>query len=120
MLGKKISKIRHLKGFTQEYVANKIGLSQQAYSRIESNETKLDTERLQKIADLFGVTTQEIERFDTDISLTTYGNGAHIKGTFAHQYHENTKAIEVLEQVIKFQQAQIDFLNTQINANPRQ
>lgn len=41
----KIKQIRELKNFTQEYVAQKLGLSTRAYSKIESGETQLTINR---------------------------------------------------------------------------
>lgn len=53
--GHKVRQIRELKGHSQEYVATKLGISQRAYSKIETNQTKLDWERITKIAELFEV-----------------------------------------------------------------
>ena len=51
MHGQKIRIIRELRGFSQEYLANKLGIAQNSYSKIETNRTKLNTEMLTKIAD---------------------------------------------------------------------
>lgn len=42
----KIKKIRELKGYSQDYVANKLAISQRAYSKIESGETRLHWDRM--------------------------------------------------------------------------
>jgi len=49
MLGEKIRKIRSLKGYSQEYVADRLKISQSAYSAIETNRTKLDINRAKQI-----------------------------------------------------------------------
>ena len=41
-LGGKIRQIRELKGFTQDYLATQLGISQRAYSKLERDEIKLD------------------------------------------------------------------------------
>ena len=41
-LGQKIRMVRELKGFSQEYMAHALGLSQRGYSKLERDETKLD------------------------------------------------------------------------------
>ena len=41
MIGEKIRKIRTLKGLSQDYMAEKLKISQPAYSDIENNKTKV-------------------------------------------------------------------------------
>lgn len=45
-----IRRIRESKGYTQEYLAMKLGISQNAYSKIELGYTKITLERLFQIA----------------------------------------------------------------------
>ena len=47
-----IRRIRESKGYTQEYLAMKLGISQNAYSKIELGYTKITLERLFHIAKL--------------------------------------------------------------------
>ena len=46
----KIRKIRLEKSFSQEYMANELGITQSQYGKIENGVVKLSYERLQKIA----------------------------------------------------------------------
>lgn len=46
-IGSKIRALRILKGFTQEAFAERLGLSQNSYSKIELGKTRLNLERLQ-------------------------------------------------------------------------
>ena len=39
---KKIKRIRKIRGFSQTYMAQNLGISQRAYSKIELNETQLN------------------------------------------------------------------------------
>lgn len=48
----KIRDIRKEKGFSHEYMAHSLGISQVAYSKIEKQETKLTVERLYKITEI--------------------------------------------------------------------
>ena len=41
MIGYKIKNIRELKNFTQEYMAEKLDISQAAYSKMEKGDTKI-------------------------------------------------------------------------------
>ena len=50
-----IRKIREFRNYTQEYLAMKLGISQNAYSKIELGYTRLTLERLIQIAQILGV-----------------------------------------------------------------
>ncbi len=60
----KIKQIRELKNFTQEYVADRIGLSTRAYSKIESGETQLTVNRLNEISEILEIDPIELLGFD--------------------------------------------------------
>ena len=74
--GNKIKKVRELRSFTQEYMADKLGLSQSNYARIENNEVKLSEERLEKIAAILETTVDAIKGFDENI-IINITNGQH-------------------------------------------
>jgi len=44
-----VSKLRELRNYTQEYMAECLGISQVSYSRIENGQTKFDIQRMQQI-----------------------------------------------------------------------
>lgn len=46
----KIRQLRNKKNFSQEFVADKIGISQSNYAKLENGKVKLNLEILQKIA----------------------------------------------------------------------
>jgi transcriptional regulator with XRE-family HTH domain len=52
MVVEKIRDIRKKKGYSHEYMAHLLDMSQPAYSKIENSETKLSVERLFKIAEI--------------------------------------------------------------------
>jgi len=56
----KIKEIRKKKGFSHEYMAHELKMSQVSYSKIEKNETKLTLERLYKIAEILEITVGDI------------------------------------------------------------
>lgn len=62
-IGYKIRKIREIKNFKQEYMAEKLGISISAYSKVENNET-VGPERLEQISKILGVSVEEILSFD--------------------------------------------------------
>ena len=58
-----INKIRLLRegiGLSQEYVADKLNISQQAYSKMEKNPQNATLERLQKLSEVLGVNINSI------------------------------------------------------------
>jgi transcriptional regulator with XRE-family HTH domain len=60
----KIKQLRELKNFTQEYMAQQLGLSTRAYSKIESGETQLTINRLNDISEILGIDPIEALGFD--------------------------------------------------------
>lgn len=64
-----IRKIREYRNYTQEYLAMKLDISQNAYSKIELGYTKITLERLYQIANLLDVDPVELLKADiTDIT----------------------------------------------------
>ena len=60
MLKENISMLRSVNGYSQEEVAEKIGVSRQAYAKWEKGETVPDVERCQKLAEVYGVTIDSL------------------------------------------------------------
>ena len=56
ILGEKIAQLRRKNGWSQEELADKMGVSRQAVSKWESNQTTPDLERILRLSSLFGVT----------------------------------------------------------------
>ncbi len=55
----KIRDFRKKKGYSHEYMAHELHMSQVAYSKIEKSETKLSVERLFRIAEILGTSIEE-------------------------------------------------------------
>lgn len=72
-IGRKISRIRELRGMKQETLAEELGISQQAVSNIENSE-KVDDLKLEEIAMALGVTKEGIENFSEEVVFTIIGN----------------------------------------------
>ena len=58
-MGLKIRKIREIKGFSQDYMAKKLAISQRAYSKLENQQTRLTWERIHAIAGIL-----QLDRLD--------------------------------------------------------
>ncbi len=62
--GLKIRNLREKKGFSQEYMALQLGISQRTYGRYENGESKIDVESVGKIAKVLEVDPYELIDFD--------------------------------------------------------
>ena len=74
MIGNKIKNIRELKNLTQEFIAEKLDVSQAAYSRMENGETKITDEKLNQIAEILEVKPEDIKAFDSQKYFNSVGN----------------------------------------------
>ena len=59
-----IRKIREFRNYTQDYLAAKLGISQNAYSKIELGYSKLTLERLFQIGVILEVEATQLISFD--------------------------------------------------------
>lgn len=64
-IGQKVERIRMFKGIKQEYLANRLGVSQPQVSKIEQQE-EIEESLLKQIAEILGVTPDVIRSFDED------------------------------------------------------
>lgn len=60
----KIKSIRELKNYTQQYMAEQLGITQAGYSKIEKGNTVLSYNKLIKIAIILEVSIDDIINFD--------------------------------------------------------
>ncbi|RKR04784.1 DNA-binding XRE family transcriptional regulator [Flavobacterium sp. 90] len=60
----KIKSIRELKNYTQEYMAEQLGVTQAGYSKIEKGKTILSYVKLVEIARILEVSVEDILSFD--------------------------------------------------------
>ncbi|QSW88628.1 MULTISPECIES: helix-turn-helix transcriptional regulator [Flavobacterium] len=61
----KIKSIRELKNYTQEYMADQLGVTQAGYSKIEKGKTILSYVKLVEIAKILEVSVEDIISFDS-------------------------------------------------------
>lgn len=74
MIGNNIKNIRELKNLTQEFVAERLDISQSAYSRLESGETRVSKEKLLQIAEVLEVKPEDIKEFDGQRYFNSVGD----------------------------------------------
>lgn len=74
----KIKNLRELKNFTQEYMAEKLGVTQAAYSKIENGTNKISYAKIVDISNIFGVKPEELLAFDSQKFFNSFNN---VKGS---------------------------------------
>lgn len=72
-IGRKIARIRELRGMKQETLAEELGISQQSVSTLEKSET-VEDEKLERVAQLLGVTKEGIENFSEETIFHNINN----------------------------------------------
>lgn len=116
-LHEKIGIFRVLKGLTQEEMAHKLNLSTTGYAKIERGETKLQTDRLEKIVAIFGVDLKDFVSFDEKMVFNASFH--HNEGCQHQSYHidsakELTYEIEKLQLINKQKEEENKLLREQI------
>ena len=81
MLNENLINLRKINKFSQEYVAEQIGVSRQAVAKWEAGETTPDIENCKALADLYDVTLDNLVNYTPDtIGLNVPPRGKHIFG----------------------------------------
>lgn len=103
-LGRKISRIRELRGMKQEALAQALGVSQQSVSNLENSED-IDEVRLKEVAEALGVRLEAIKNFSEENVINyfntfndTNNSGAFNFGTNHCTFNPLDKLIEVYEE----------------------
>lgn len=127
-LGRKISRIRELRGIKQESLAMELGVSQQSVSRMESSET-VDEELLEKVARILGVNTEAIKNFNEETVFNfisnTVNNSDYATGNSLYNHYPTfnplDKLMEIVEEnkalyerLLKSEQEKVELLKLQI------
>jgi transcriptional regulator with XRE-family HTH domain len=110
-IGQNIRKIRELKGFSQDYVAQKLAISQRQYSRIEQNESDIQLSKLESIGEILDVTPQQLLGFDEKF---IFQNCENAFGNNQNYYAYSEKEQELYEKRIDHLEKEIEFLRKKI------
>jgi transcriptional regulator with XRE-family HTH domain len=110
-IGTKIKKVRELRNYTQEYMAERLAMSQVNYSRIERNEVKIKQEKLKDIADILGIDLEALLAFDEKNIFNIMNN--QISNQFINNSGTvNTYSID--DRIEKLYQDKVNFLEEKI------
>jgi transcriptional regulator with XRE-family HTH domain len=112
-LGTKIKKLRELKNYTQDYMADQLGISQGAYSRMELGESEVTYGRLEKISEILEVKPEDIITFNESMVFNVMhnqtGNGLVIQNNLP-----SSKERELYESQIETLKNEVEFLKSLI------
>ena len=114
MYGSKIRNIREMRGLSQGNIAAQIGVTQRSFSKIETDQSELESLMLLKIADALEVSPIEI--VSDQLAIINFNSRKLIKLSL-----ENAETVIVLqrdffEKVIAAKDAEIANLNKIINS----
>ncbi|TDW47983.1 DNA-binding XRE family transcriptional regulator [Flavobacterium sp. 270] len=113
----KIKSIRELKNYTQEYVADQLGVTQAGYSKIEKGKTILSFAKLVEIARILEVSVEDIISFDSQRYFNSFntvkGNNnssgviinSDDSAALKHLYEDK---IELLEKLLSRTEQELD------------
>jgi transcriptional regulator with XRE-family HTH domain len=127
-IGRKITRIRELRGIKQEQIAMELGVSQQTISRMEASES-VDADLLDKVAGILGVSVEAIKSFSEEAVFNyfnTFNDTSVNNGSVGNGYRDCTfnpidKLIEVFEEnktlyerLLKSEQEKVELLKGKI------
>lgn len=98
-IGRKISRIRELRGMKQETLAEAMGLSQQSVSLLEQSET-VDDQKLEEVAKALGVSKEAIQNFSEE-QVINYFNTFNEKVSSSNFGHNNTCTFNPLDKLME-------------------
>jgi transcriptional regulator with XRE-family HTH domain len=120
-IGRKIARIRELKGIKQEALAIDLNVSQQTVSNIEKSE-KIEDEVLERIAEALGVTVEGIKKFSEEAVINYFNtfndnsanNGAFYAQTF--NFNPIEKWLEVIDENKRLYSEKVELLERLLQA----
>jgi transcriptional regulator with XRE-family HTH domain len=92
-INEKIKLIRSLKSWTQEQVADKLGITTHAYAKIERGETDVNFSRLEQIAEVMGIDLLQLLSFEEKNIFNFNGNNSQSQ-QFVYQVNSSIEQAE--------------------------
>ncbi len=115
-IGRKIKRIRELRGLKQEVLASELGISQKMVSVIEQSET-IEEERLKQIADVLGVSTEAIKDFNEEMLIfhiqNMHDNATAYQYNFKCNYNPLDKVVELYERLLQAEREKSALMSNQ-------
>jgi len=105
-IGRKIGRIRELRGIKQEILAEELGVSQQTVSRLEQSDV-VEKDLLEKVARILGVSPEAIKNFSEEAVVNYFNTfndinhgavGAVSQSNFHCTFNPLDKMVELFEE----------------------
>lgn len=108
-LGAKLRSFRSVKNYTQEYVADYLGIDQSTYSAMESNSIDWPISRLFKLAKLYSVSPGNFVDFDFK-SYMSMSQGNNLQNGNNNRYlnQMDMKMSELYERIIELEKSNVE------------
>jgi len=114
-LGRKIERIRTLRGIKQDTLAKALGITQVAVSRMEQCEY-IDDEKLGKVAEVLGVTPEIIKNFNEDVLVTNFQNSFY-DTSVQNQFNPIDKITDLYERLLQSEKEKVALLELILKKN---
>ncbi|WP_117885822.1 helix-turn-helix domain-containing protein [Aureibaculum luteum] len=117
-IGRKIGRIRELRGMKQETLAESLKISQQAVSKIEQS-PEIEEDKLEEIAKVLGVTKESIENFSEEnvfnIINNTFQDNSSNNNNYLCTINPIEKIVELYERLVQAEKDKIEYLEKLLN-----
>jgi transcriptional regulator with XRE-family HTH domain len=107
MIGEKIAVIRVCRGFSQEFMADKLGIKQPTYSSYETTD-KLSDDTIIRIAGILGVSVEDIT--NPNPIFMSFHDHSHLNDPNCNAQETIAKLLNIIEK----QQEQLQLMNHKI------
>lgn len=112
-IGRKISRIREIRGIKQDFLAIELGVSQQTISKIEQSE-EVEDAMLEKIAGVLGVSAEAIKNFSEDVLIfhiqNMHDNASAYQYNYQCHYNPLDKVVELYERLLQSEREKVELL----------
>jgi len=94
-IGMRLRKIREFRNYTQEYIANQLNISQNAYSKMENGITPITTDRLERLANILDVPVDSVLSREPQIFNLDNNHIEKFYGHIEHLHEENKELLQI-------------------------
>jgi len=112
-VGKRIRKCRERLGYSQEYMASQLEITQSSYAKLENEQVKLSVGRIKQIAQLLETSVHELLNDKTENTFSIFDNEYAVGQKIVENMYVTNK--ELYEKIIKDKDDEIAFLRKQLD-----
>lgn len=114
-IGRRIAKLRTLKGMKQATLATAMGISHQAISRLEQSDT-IDEEKLKDVAEALGVSVEAIKNFNDEVSAFNIQNmNDNAQAIYQYNFNPIDKIVDLYDRLLQSEKEKIAILEAMLN-----